>query len=153
MDARTNSPPCKKPRSSCIEQAGFTLIELMIAVVVIGILAAIALPNYQEYVRKSRRGDAQSFLADLVVRQQQYLLATRSYATSVTNAANAGGLGVAIPANVSNYYTVTIATNNAAPPSYVISAAPTGTQATEPCGTLKITETGTKTVTGSGKCW
>ncbi|AMC99276.1 Fimbrial protein precursor [Halomonas chromatireducens] len=64
--------------------AGFTLIELMIAVAVIGILAAIAIPNYQRYVQNARVSDGQTKLMEVTGRLERCYTATNSYANCVT---------------------------------------------------------------------
>lgn len=133
---------------------GFTLIELMITVAIIAILAAVAVPSYGEYVRKSRRSEAQAFMSDVVARQQHFLLDRRAYAVSITAAPASNGLGLTIPSSVSSYYAVTIATDNTtSPPSFVVTGTPSGAQAAEKCGTLTIDQRGTKTASGTGTCW
>lgn len=64
--------------------AGFTLIEVMITVAIIGILSAIALPSYQSYIQKSRRSEARVVLMDAASKQEQYILNFRSYTTTMT---------------------------------------------------------------------
>ncbi len=59
--------------------AGFTLIEVMITVAIIAILAAVALPNYIDYVTRSRLVEAKSNLSDMRTRLEQYFLDNRSY--------------------------------------------------------------------------
>ena len=66
----------KSPR-----QQGFTLIELMIAVAVVGILAGIAWPSYKYYVMRANRSAAQQFMLDIANREEQFMLDARSYAT------------------------------------------------------------------------
>lgn len=128
--------------------AGFSLIELMIAVVIVGILAAVALPAYQQHVRKGHRAGAQAYLMDLAQRQQQYFLDNRGYASA------ASALGYAsTPADVSPYYTVTLVTADGPPPSFTITAAPAGTQIADTCGTLTINNAGTKTSSSGSNCW
>lgn len=63
------------------QQAGFTLIELMITVVVIGILAAIVVPNYSDYVRRSALQEAFANLSDMRVRLEQFYQSNRNYGT------------------------------------------------------------------------
>lgn len=64
-----------------LHRRGFTLIELMIVVAVIGILAAIAYPSYQDYIRRARRIDAQGVMLDLQLLQEKYRVNKPIYAT------------------------------------------------------------------------
>jgi type IV pilus assembly protein PilE len=134
-------------------QTGFTLIELMIVVAIIGILAAIAYPGYIDYITKANRTAAAAYITSLTSKQQQYMLDARQYATTLTE------LGETVPTDVSNHYNVTVDTDNSdTPPSYVFSAAPTGLQATRDtkCGILTIDAAGNKTESGTStvaECW
>ncbi|GAB2461157.1 type IV pilin protein [Comamonas humi] len=133
---------------------GFTLIELMITVAIVGILAAIAYPSYAEYVRKSRRAEAQSVLMDIGTRQQQRLLDTRTYA-GATPPSDADtqtaltALNTSVPPSVSASYTLSIAAGGT-PPTFTATATPTGNQARDTCGTLSLTHTGAKS---PSTCW
>jgi len=119
-------------------QNGFTLIELMITVVIIGILASIAMPAYLEYVKRGHRAAAQSEMMDIANRQQQFFLANRVYA------ADAGTLSYTLPAVVSARYTAGIAPNNAAtPPSFLITFTAKGPQLSD--GVLTLNSQGVKT--------
>lgn len=133
---------------------GFSLIELMIVVVIIGVLSAIALPSYQDHIRKGKRAAAKSILSDLANRQQAYLIDKRSYADSpITTLVP----GFVVPAEIASDYSFDIsAVNTATPPTFSVTAKPTssmmladtcGTSATAP---LTLTENGTKTPAG---CW
>ena len=123
---------------------GFTLIELMIVVAIVGILATLAYPSFLEQIRLSRRVDAQATLLDISARQQQMILDTRRYATT------AAALHVSIPRAVAQNYNIAITVGTAAVPSFVASATPIGTQAADRCGVLRITEAAVKT---PDTCW
>ena len=133
---------------------GFTLIELMITVATVGILASLAYPSYAQYIVRSNRSSAVSFVMNLASKQEQYNLDARQYTNQLSL------LGAAsIPTEVSNNYNVTVtADNTVAPPAYSITSTPTGTQLARDtlCGTLSINQTGLKTISGTSavtKCW
>lgn len=84
---------------------GFTLIEVMITVAVVAILAAIALPNYIDYVTRSKLVEAKTNLSDMRTRLEQYFLDNRSYPTACIPyaAGPAGGTNIYLPAAVKNF--------------------------------------------------
>jgi type IV pilus assembly protein PilE len=128
------------------KQAGFTLIELMIAVAIVAILLAVALPSYRDSVRKSVRAEAQAYMMTVAARQQQFLVDTRGYAATLT------AVGVAVPGNVDNGYTLSMPTPTTAPPAFTLTLTPKSSQAGERCGTLSIDAAGSKTAAVAG-CW
>ncbi|MGH8803599.1 MAG: type IV pilin protein [Polaromonas sp.] len=123
---------------------GFTLMELMITVAVIGILAAVGYPAYLDQIRKARRAEAQAALMNISARQQQMLLDTRSYATTI------GALNITIPNTVLQTYAVTLTVGTATVPTFTATAAPSGSQAADTCGALSINQVGTKS---PASCW
>jgi type IV pilus assembly protein PilE len=99
-----------KSRPRKHSRAGFTLIEVMITVAVIAILAAVALPNYIDYVTRSKLVEAKTNLSDMRTRLEQYFLDNRSYPSACIPyaAGPAGGTNIYLPAT-SKYFTITCA--------------------------------------------
>lgn len=142
-------------------QRGFTLIELMITVAVIGILAAVAYPSYTQYIVRANRSAAQSFMFSVNNKQEQYMLDARNYAGGGSVLTD---LALTLPSEVSGKYTITVSctmptavgncTAQVGPPTYLVTGTPVGSQATNDtkCGILTLNNLGTKTPTTSG-CW
>lgn len=130
-----------KARSA--QESGFTLIELMIVVVIIGILAAIAFPSYQDSVERSRRSDAQAALTAFSAAMERYYTDNgNSYLGAADGGADTGAPAIfpteAPLEGATKFYdlTITAATRN----SYTLQAAPKGAQAGD--GNLRLRSNG-----------
>lgn len=108
----------------------------MITVAVIAILAAIALPNYRDYIIRSKRKAAQAEMMEIANREQQYFLANRAYADKAT-------LGYALSSEVDSDYDYGITIGTGAVPSFTITFTATGAQASD--GNLTLDNEGSKT--------
>lgn len=105
-------------------QRGFTLVELIVAMVIIATLAAIAIPSYSSYVLKSHRAEAKSALLDLASLEERYYSVNNAY---TTNPQNLGYASASAPFNIgtNSYYQVTQM-------QYTPAVAPTGTTSGTP---------------------
>ncbi|HSV79133.1 MAG TPA: type IV pilin protein [Ramlibacter sp.] len=117
---------------------GFTLIELMITVAIVAVLAAVVYPSYTSHVRKSNRAAAQAQMLDIANREQQYLLANRSYASKTQLTSS----GYALPSQLTNLYTWDVTVGTSAVPTFTVTFTGTGTQASD--GALTYTSEGVK---------
>lgn len=119
-------------------RAGFTLIELMITLVIMGILAAVALPAYQGQVRESRRSDAQTALMQMHLSQENYRMQNVTYGNTAD---------IAIPS--SDYYSFTV--SNVSETTFTLTATAKASQTSDTgCTTLTLTES---LVRAPASCW
>jgi type IV pilus assembly protein PilE len=133
-----------------VADRGFTLIELMIVVAVIGILSAIALPAYQQYVLRANRADAEAILMETAQFMERFYTTNNSYATGSTTApvsgvSPKGATGTGIKYNISF-------TANPSATAYTLQAVRANGQTGDTCGNLGLSSTGAQTPTTAG-CW
>lgn len=128
---------------------GFSLIEVMVAVAIIAILGAVAYPSYLDYLKKGRRGAAQTFMMEVANRQTQYLLDTRGYAINISDLSASNALNIVTPSDVSPFYTVKVdPTAATTPPTFTIVATPIAGSVQASDGVLTLDHTGAKTRNG-----
>lgn len=133
---------------------GFTLIELMMVVAIVGILAAIAFPSYKNYVVRASREAAQTELLQLANIQEKIYLNSNEYAVSVTTAYNGradGGLGKTTGRTADGKYTLSIDPTAGPTQIFTITAAPVAGTSQEGDGSVTISSDGMRT--WNGKAW
>ena len=136
---------------------GFTLVELMIAIAVIGILAAVAYPSYVNQLRQSRRTDAKIALLDLAARQERFFSVNNVYASTP---AQLGYAAAAFPVDVlsgsSAYYRLGTLVGAGAT-SFIATATPVGAQLADACGSYAIDHLGVQANISNSlpaaRCW
>jgi len=122
-----------------IREKGFNLIELMIAVVIIGVLAALAYPSYLSSVRDARRADAEGAMMSAANFMERAYTESNSYAD------------VTLPIEFStDYYSISLSEQSSQ--SFTLQASPTGAQIGDTCGNLTLTHTGVKAA-DAANCW
>ncbi|MBX2881160.1 MAG: type IV pilin protein [Granulosicoccus sp.] len=130
---------------------GFTMVELLIVVAIMGIITAIAIPSYSGYVTESRRTDAKTLLLEAAGEQTRFFSENNSYAASMT----AMGYSDNSEPTESGHYTVSVTASTAS--SFTLTATAVGDQTSDTeCGNLTINSVGIKTESGTGTnadCW
>jgi type IV pilus assembly protein PilE len=150
------------PRAS----RGFTLIELVVAMLIVSILAAIAIPSYSNYVRKARRVEAKNALLDIATMEERYFTSQQVYTQTWADLGYSGTGALTLP---SGYYSVTnsawglatapTATSAGSPATWSFTATAVGDQLKDTnCKTFTVTSTGQQTSTDSSTatstgCW
>ena len=142
-----------------MKQKGLTLIELMIVVVIIGVIAAIALPSYQNYIEKSRRADATTTILKIAAEQEKYYLQNNRYATTAQMAAKMNSSVTTSIDTQSGHYNATLASADVTR-DYTITATAIGAQLNDKkCRNFTYTQSGIRGATSSTStastddCW
>ncbi|MBA4242930.1 MAG: pilus assembly protein PilE [Pseudomonas sp.] len=149
-------------------QQGFTLIEVMLVVVIVGILAAIAIPNYQDYITRSKRAEGMAMLQEMSARQERFYAQNNRYVTvdedidllvsDQTSVIDADTAGARVLSNKGSYLVAVSRTDGDG--GYTLTAAPNAPFSDPACGNLTLTAVGIKGKTSTGpdaktvdQCW
>lgn len=157
----TKNPPASRRAG---RRTGFTLTELMIAVAIVGILAAIAYPSYINSITKSKRRAAQACLSSYATYMERFYTTNLRY--DIVTVGPSAGEDIVLPVlecataqNTGADYAYGFATGSPTSTTYTLQATPTGVQAARDaaCNVLTLTHTGTRGVSGAtssaADCW
>jgi len=149
-------------RSEHSASAGFSLVELMVAITIASVLATIAVPGYIQQIRESRRIEARFALLDLVSREERFLTTNGAYTAVPANLGYSGKFPQTIGGG---YYQISVCVADAAPCGtstattgnvFLVQATPVGTQASDAqCTSFRLDSTGVQSATGTSAatCW
>lgn len=135
-----------------MKKNGFTLIELMVTVAIVGVLASIAIPTYNSYSIKSHRVEGKSLIMEVMQKQEKYFTENNTYTTNLTLL----GYSSSTVIGEQGYYSLTA---SAAPDgiinNVILTAQPIDSQASDSeCGSFIMNSNGQKsTSTSSPTCW
>lgn len=141
---------------------GFTLVELMIVIVIIGILTAIAYPSYTEYVLKGKRAEAKTRMLQIAQLEERFFSENNTYTTNIASLLGVAGVVYSSEANnATSGYQITAASGAGAGQTIANSFVLTATRqlaqtADTKCGELTVANTGAKGKTGTASisdCW
>ncbi len=135
------SRPAPAPR-------GYTLIELMIAVAIVGLIASLAIPSYTSYLQKARRADAQAAMARVQAEEGRYRANNTAYTTVLAN------LGINTSTSDSGYYTISVTSATGSAYTVQAVAVATGPQAKDTtCSTMSVAWTSATVTYTPATCW
>lgn len=139
--------------SPLLRQRGFSLMEILAVLAIIGVLTAIAIPSYTEYVQRGHRTEAKAVLTEIGQWQERFRSETNSYATN----AQLPAAYSRSPASGNARYTIAITNPGGAGTTFVATATRTGAQANDPCGDFVLNQRGVRSLANAtltlAQCW
>lgn len=147
-------------RSSLMRQrvTGMTLVELLTVIVIVGILAAIAVPSYRGYVLRAQRSDATTALLRVQSAEEKYLVQNGKYTTDLVGSPSAGGLGL-YNTSEQGLYNLSVELTATGYKATAAAIADKGQAGDKKCTTFTVNETGVRTAVDNGgvnrttECW